>query len=217
MTTVLCYGDSNTYGWYAEGTLKPPSQVRRQPPEIRWTGRLQRMLGDDYRIIEEDCNGRTTIFEDPLEGWKNGLTYLRPCLYSHKPIDIVILMLGTNDLKNYFGATARQIASGAYVLIRTIRDFCTLKQGFAPEIILVAPPRVGRQIRRSPFYGEFDETAVERSYEFSGEFRRVAERLGCPFLDAADVCNADDFIDQIHLDPKAHAALAEALCSMIDK
>ena len=101
---VLCYGDSNTYGYN-------PSDGLRYPRDVRWTGRLQMLLGDGYRVIEEGCNGRTSVFEDPIEGWKCGLDYLKPCLNSHKPVDLVILMLGSNDLKDVFHASA-EVAEG---------------------------------------------------------------------------------------------------------
>ncbi len=215
MTTVLCYGDSNTYGWLAESAPHPSYEVKRQPADVRWTGRLQMLLGPDYKVIEEGCSGRTTIFDDPLEGWKNGLLSLKPILYSHKPFDILILMLGTNDLKQYFCNSATRIAAGAGVLVDTAKEFCTLKQGFIPKIILVAPPRVGREIQRSPFYGEFDETAVTRSYEFSEAFRKIADSKGCLFVDAAVLSNADEFVDQVHLNPAGHAALAQALAELI--
>ena len=103
MKTILCYGDSNTYGYN-------PANGLRYPKSVRWTGRLQELLGNNYMIIEEGCNGRTTIFDDPIDGWKNGLNYLKPCLNSHKPVDIVILMLGSNDLKQTFHASAEEIA-----------------------------------------------------------------------------------------------------------
>ena len=90
MKTVLCYGDSNTYGY-------DPRSGLRYPASVRWTCRLATLLGPDYHVIEEGCNGRTTVFDDPIEGWKNGLGYLKPCLNSHKPVDIVILMLGPED------------------------------------------------------------------------------------------------------------------------
>ena len=99
MITVLCYGDSNTYGYIPETGM-------RYPRDIRYPGRLQLLLGEDYAVIEEGCNGRTTIHDDPIDGWKNGLDYLKPCLNSHKPVDIVILMLGSNDLKETFHLTA---------------------------------------------------------------------------------------------------------------
>ena len=114
MKTVLCYGDSNTYGYNPENGL-------RYNEDERWTGILKSLLGPGYNIIEEGCNGRTTIYDDPLEGWKNGKDYLKPCLNSHKPIDIIILMLGSNDLKNYFGASSRDIANGAGTLADIIK------------------------------------------------------------------------------------------------
>ena len=129
MKTILCYGDSNTYGFN-------PANGLRYPKSVRWTGRLQELLGNNYIIIEEGCNGRTTIFDDPIDGWKNGLSYLKPCLNTHKPIDIVILMLGSNDLKSTFHASAEEISKGAKRLIEEIYDFAGEKQTFYPEVIL---------------------------------------------------------------------------------
>ena len=207
MKTVLCYGDSNTYGYN-------PFDGLRYPENIRWTGRLNMLLGDDYRIIEEGCNGRTTIFDDPFDGWKNGLDYLRPCLNSHKPVDIVILMLGSNDLKRTFQASAKQIAGGAATLIEVIQNFTREKQGFEPKIILVSPPEIGEGIQISPFYGAFDEDAISRSKEFPKWYRKVAEEYHCVFFNAAQYIQSST-IDSLHLMPDAHEKLAEKLCSII--
>ena len=152
MKTVLCYGDSNTYGF-------DPRNGLRYPSDIRWTGRLQQLLGQDFIVIEEGCNGRTTAFDDPTEPWKNGLPYLKPCLNTHKPIDIVILMLGTNDLKNCFNVSVKEIAEGAGKLVDVIKEFTADKQGFIPKIILVSPPEIGEGIKSSPFSEKYDEAA----------------------------------------------------------
>ena len=104
MTTILCYGDSNTYGYN-------PVNGLRYPKDVRWTGVLQKLLGEQYAVIEEGCNGRTTVFEDIAEPWKAGLGYLKPCLNTHKPIDFVIMMLGSNDLKRMFHASAKEIGA----------------------------------------------------------------------------------------------------------
>ncbi len=207
MKTVLCYGDSNTYGY-------DPSTGFRYPAGVRWTGRLQAILGPDYHEVEEGCNGRTTIFDDPLEGWKNGLGYLKPCLNSHKPVDIVILMLGSNDLKETFGASPREIAEGAGVLVDTIQRFTAEKQGFEPVIVLVSPPEIGEGIHRSPFYGSFYENAIERSRQFPVYYRDVAERFGCVFVNAAEHIQPSK-LDSLHLDPQAHARLAEVLADTV--
>ena len=203
MKSVLCYGDSNTYGF-------DPSTGFRYAENVRWTGRLQSLLGPEYKVIEEGCNGRTTVFEDPVEGWKTGLSYLRPCLNTHKPVDIVIMMLGTNDLKEVFHASAEDIARGVETLVRNIKEFSSSKQGFVPEIILVSPAEIGDGIRNSGFYGSFTESAVERSREFPKWYKKVADENGCIFVNAAEYIQPSS-IDSVHLAPEAHATLAEIL------
>lgn len=207
MKTVLCYGDSNTYGYVPETGM-------RYPKSVRYPGRLQLLLGDEYAVIEEGCNGRTTIHDDPIDGWKNGLDYLKPCLNSHKPVDIVILMLGSNDLKETFHLTAREIADGAGTLVDVIRSFTAEKQGFVPTIILVSPPEIGTGIRRSPFFGAFSETAVAESGKFPECYQRVADRKGCVFFNAAKYVFPSEF-DSLHLTPEGHRVLAEELCKVI--
>ena len=205
--TVLCYGDSNTYGYN-------PANGMRYPEDVRWTGRLQKLLGENFRVIEEGCNGRTTVFDDPLEGWKNGLGYLKPCLNTHKPVDFVILMLGSNDLKEVFCATPEEIADGAGTLVRVIQEFTEAKQGFVPKIILVSPPEIGEGIRNSAFYGSFLENAVGRSREFPKWYRKTAEKYGCIFFDAAKYIKPSAK-DSLHLSAEAHRELAEQLYKVL--
>ena len=207
MKTILCYGDSNTYGYVPETGL-------RYPKSIRYPGRLQELLGDEYAVIEEGCNGRTTILDDPVDGWKNGLDYLRPCLSSHKPIDIVIMMLGSNDLKESFHLSAEEIAKGAGILVRVIKEFTTEKQGFIPEIILVSPPEIGTGISTSPFYGTFYEDAVDRSRQFPQYYKKVAEQEGCIFFDAARYIQPSE-TDSLHLTAEGHKTLAEELYKLV--
>ncbi len=207
MKTVLCYGDSNTFGYVPETGM-------RYPRDVRYPGRLQMLLGDDFSVIEEGCNGRTTIHDDPVDGWKNGLDYLRPCLNSHKPVDIVILMLGSNDLKATFHLTAQEIADGAGVLVDVIREFTAEKQGFVPKIILVSPPEIGEGIKSSPFYGAFYEEAVAESKKFPECYRRVAEEKGGMFCDAAKAGKPSP-VDSLHLTPEGHEMLAMGLCDVV--
>ena len=92
MKNILCYGDSNTWGYI-------PGGKGRYEYAVRWTGAAQRLLGDGYRIIEEGLNGRTTVFDSPFDGSVlNGKSHLMCCLMSHAPLDAVVIMLGTNDL-----------------------------------------------------------------------------------------------------------------------
>lgn len=207
--TVLCYGDSNTYGYN-------PLNGMRYASDIRWTGRLGGLLGDGYRVIEEGCNGRTTVYDDPVDGWKNGLDYLRPCLNSHKPVDLVILMLGSNDLKQTFQLSVRQIAEGVETLVEVIRNFTQEKQGFQPQVILVSPPRIGQDIARSSFGFAFAADAAEKSKQFPTYYRQVAERQGCIFFDAAQFVRPSA-ADSLHLMPQAHAVLAEKLSEVIGR
>lgn len=203
MKTVLCYGDSNTYGFN-------PVNGMRYPEDVRWTGRLQMLLGEEYRVIEEGCNGRTTVFDDPVEGWKNGLDYLRPCLNSHKPVDIVIMMLGSNDLKEIFHASTKEIAAGAGKLVDVIQEFTELKQGYQPKIILVSPPKIGKGMAWSPFSRSFKADSITRSEQFSYLYRQVAMEKKCIFFDAAAYIESSE-VDSLHLSPESHKVLAEKL------
>ncbi len=207
MKTVLCYGDSNTYGYIPETGM-------RYPREIRYPGVLQRLLGDEYAVIEEGCNGRTTIYGESNEEWKNGLYYLKPCLNSHKPIDIVVMMLGSNDLKTFFDLTAEKIAYGAVVLVDTIQEFMPVKQGYVPKILLIAPPEIGENIRFSPFYGEFDENSITESRRFPEFYKALAQEKGCLYLNAAEYISPSDY-DSLHLTPEGHRILAEKVAEIV--
>ncbi len=144
MREILVFGDSNTWGYN-------PHTKARYPEEHRWPCVLQRELGEEYHIIAEGLNGRTTVWDDPLEGGaiKNGSRYLPACLQSHMPLDLVIIMLGTNDLKHRFSLTAFDIANGAGVLVELVRaSGCgrgegELGVGKAPPVLLIAPPSLG--------------------------------------------------------------------------
>ncbi len=207
MITVLCYGDSNTYGYN-------PVNGLRYPKDVRWPGVLQKLLGDGYAVIEEGCNGRTTVFEDVEEPWKAGVGYLRPCLNTHKPIDFVIMMLGSNDLKRMFHASAQEIADGAEALVKIIKQFTKEKQGFVPKVILVSPPEIGKDIAASEFARSFDEDAIIRSKKLPTLYEKIAKKYECIFFDAAKVVEASE-VDSLHLMPEAHKKLAEAFYNCI--
>lgn len=201
--TIVCYGDSNTYGYNPETGM-------RYPKNVRWTGRLAEALEENYNVIEEGCNGRTTIFDDPVEGWKNGKNYVKPCLNSHKPVDMVILMLGSNDLKNVFHASAEEIADGIRQVVEEIYEFADQKQGFRPTVVLVAPPVIGDGICNSPFSYAFDETAIQRSKKFAVLYEQVVKDYDCRFVDAAKyICSSK--VDSLHFSAESHAILADVL------
>lgn len=209
---ILCFGDSNTYGYN-------PRTGGRYPRDVRWTGILAEELGDSFEVIEEGCNGRTTVFEEPGAPWKAGKASIQVILNSHKPVDLVILMLGSNDLKNIYSATTSTIASGAELLVQMIRSFTLEKQEKPARILLVSPPVIGEGIAStSPFgirnNGSFDETAITRSRQFAPYYRNIAERYGCLFADAAEHIRSSE-IDSLHLDPDAHLTLGRVFADIV--
>jgi lysophospholipase L1-like esterase len=198
MITILCFGDSNTWG-------SVPGTGERFPPDIRWPGVLQRRLGAAYRVIEEGLSGRTTVFDDPLGDGKNGRTYLTPCLESHKPLDVVIIMLGTNDVQTRFHASAVEIAWGAELLVRTA-------QKWAPAVVLVAPAPLSPipEVELGGYQG-----AAEKMLQLPRFYKEVAERNGCRFFDAGSVVISSE-VDGIHLDPDAHERLGVAVAEFLE-
>ena len=203
MKTILCYGDSNTWGY------NPATQARFSRDE-GWAGVLRLALGDAYLVIEEGLNGRTTVWDDPIEGYKNGKEYLIPCLTTHKPLDLVIILLGTNDLKKRFSLSAYDIANGAGVLVDVVQKSDTGPDDKAPQLLLLAPPPIARLTE----YAEMFEGAEAKSRKFSEHFRRVAEEYGCQLLDTADIIVSSD-IDGIHFEADEHRKLGQAVADRV--
>lgn len=200
---ILCFGDSNTWGYMVTGG--------RFPEDVRWPMRLQMLLGDGYTVIEEGFNGRTTVFDDPIEGGhKSSLTYLPPCVMSHSPLDLIIIMLGSNDLKKRFGMTAFTIGGGITALVKAARTYAMNAEGVPPKILIVSPPPVAENImetRHAPIFG-VDSIAVSR--ELPHELRRVSKLMRCEFMDAAPYCEISA-ADAVHLTREGHLRLAEAM------
>jgi len=206
--SILCYGDSNTWGYN-------PENGERFPPDVRWTGVLQKELGEEYKIIEEGLNGRTTVWDDPIEGYKNGMKYLIPCLESQRPLDLVIIMLGTNDLKCRFSLSAFDIAEGAGVLVDIVLSSRAGRCWNPPKVLLVSPIHVGDNIRTTWHCEAFGlERSVEISKGFAAHFKRIAELRGCEFMDAAAIATPS-LIDAIHLDAGEHIKLGKAIAAKV--
>ena len=205
MTTVVCYGDSNTHG-------ADPVTLERLPRDVRWPGVLAAALAGVAEVIEEGLNGRTTVWDDPYLDGRNGRTYLLPCLRSHAPVDVLVLMLGTNDLKSIFGRSADEIAAGASALVDIAQASGTGPDGGAPRVLLVAPPRLGPTTERSEVWGL--GAARTASEQLSRLYRVVAETKGVAFLDAASLVGGDPS-DGVHLNPTDHAILAGAVARAV--
>jgi lysophospholipase L1-like esterase len=201
--TILCYGDSNTWGWN-------PATEARYARDERWPGVLRQVLGEGYLIIEEGLNGRTTVWDDPIEGYKNGKEYLIPCLETHKPLDLVIIMLGTNDLKARFALPACDVAAGAGALVDVVLKSETGREDSAPPVLLIAPPPLGALSD----FAEMFQGGTAKSQGLSRHYRLLAEERGCAFLDAAEVIVSSD-VDGIHLDLDEHRKLGQAVAGLV--
>jgi len=201
--TILCFGDSNTWGWN-------PVRQDRFARNVRWPGVLRSELGPEYLVIEEGLNGRTTVWDDPIEGFKCGKDYLIPCLDTHAPIDLVIVLLGTNDLKMRFSVSAYDIANSAGVLVEVVQRSVTGPEGQAPQVLLLAPPPLARLSE----FAEMFTGATEKALRFSHHFRRVADEYGCQLLDCSQVIISSD-IDGIHLEAEEHAKLGRAVANRV--
>ena len=196
----------------------------RYPEEVRWPCRLRVLLdadgsGEDYRVIEEGCNGRTASVTPPDEEWKDGRPYLKACLNSHKPIDWVVLMLGSNDLKAAFHASPEQIVSGIRGMLQVIAEFLEEKQGFVPKVLLISPPLVGAGISSSVFADRFDDSAIPKSEKLGALYKAEAEAFAkagmhCAFLDSSQIIDPSE-ADSLHLMPEAHETLARAVAEVI--
>lgn len=206
MKTVLCYGDSNTWG-------ADPAGGPRFGRDVRWPGVLRNALGDGYLVIEEGLGGRTTVWEDPIEGYKNGKEYLPPCLHTHKPLDLVIIMLGTNDLKMRFSVPASDIAKGAGVLVKMVRQSECGPEGGAPKVLLLAPPPLATLTGN--FISMF-EGAKPKAARFAQEYAKVAEEHGCAFFNTGSVIVSSD-LDGIHFEAGEHAKLGQAVAGEVRK
>ena len=203
MKTILCYGDSNTRGW-------DPVRMERYPADVRWPGVLQHTLGQDYQVVEEGLPGRTTVWTDPIEGHMSGKDYLTPCLNSHRPIDLVILMLGTNDLKFRFSVSAFDIAESIGALVKIIHQSESGPNEGIPKILLLAPPPLSKLTD----FADMFAGGTQKSRQLSQHIQRGADMWGCEFLDTGQVIVSSD-VDGVHFDPGEHRKLGKAVADIV--
>ncbi len=199
MKRILCYGDSNTWG-------HDPITKERFDDKTRWTRVLGQTLGPDYEVIEEGLNGRTTVWDDPLEGYKNGREYLVPCLETHRPMDLVIIMLGTNDLKKRFSVSAGDIAQGVGVLVSIVQGSTAGRQGKAPSILILVPPPTTTLTE----YAEAFDDAENKSRKFAASYKLMAQEMGCAYLDTSTIVEVSP-VDGIHFEASEHRKLGNAV------
>ncbi len=215
MKTILCFGDSNTWGSISQRSASP-GPAKRFDEQTRWGSVLRNHLGEDNRVIEEGLGGRTTVYATKDEQFKNGESYLFPCLLSHRPLSLVIMMLGTNDLRQVFGVTEETLGDGISRLVDIIQANPQVGDGaVAPKILLISPVAVAKPEGRDDFYvARGSERAERLSALFPKAYAAVAARKGCDFMNAQDYAKPD-VADGLHMDAASHIALGNAVARRV--
>ncbi len=209
---IVCFGDSNTHGYCADPADCADGGDRFNEEE-RWTCLLQKALGDGYLVLEEGLSGRTTVFPDPLHESMSGLDVIYSTLMTHEPVDLLIILLGTNDTKERLGANASVIGIGMERLVMKAKSVPCWRGG-KPNILVVAPPHIGEGLYLRPEGGPMGAGCPEKSRGVAAYFAEAAERQGCAFLDAEGVAEFNR-IDCMHFSRLGHRQFVEKLTELV--
>jgi len=205
--TVVCFGDSLTWGFN-------PVDKSRYGHDVRWTRLLQKELGDGYHVVEEGINGRTTVFEDPVRGDKNGLQHLAGVRKTHMPIDLLIIMLGSNDLQDRFGLSADAIGLAMGRVLFAATQPTDDVEGRAPKVLLMSPPPLG-DFTGKEYEGVYSNAhGSAQSKRLAGVYERLAADYGVAFFDTGTVISASP-VDAIHFEAGPQADLARAVAAQV--
>lgn len=212
---IVCFGDSNTHGYCADFRDSADGHLNRFNENERWTCLLQQKLGEEYLVIEEGLNGRTTVFPDPVEDGLCGIDYLWPCLKTHKPVDLLIIMLGTNDTKERFSANAHTIARGMERLVQSVQYRDCWGTETKGNILVICPPPIGEGMVNAWVAPEMGADAIGKSRELPAYYRTICQQNGVHFLDAGAAGVTFNTVDFMHLTRASHGKLAEVLAERI--
>ncbi|MTH97164.1 SGNH/GDSL hydrolase family protein [Roseibium sp. RKSG952] len=208
-TSVVCFGDSLTWGFN-------PVDRTRYGHDLRWTRMLQTELGEGFHVVEEGLNGRTTVFEDPMNGDKNGLAHLMTVRKTHMPIDILIIMLGTNDLQTRFQFGAEALGRAMSRLLDYAGRDLDVVEGEAPKVLLMSPPTLG-ELKGTPYEELYlGPDRRKESGKLASVYRRIASEYGAAFFETGSVVTVSK-LDALHLDPDMQAPLARAVAKEVRK
>lgn len=214
MYTILCYGDSHVWG-AMPGVFDTKTMLAgRFEKQQRWTTIMQDILGEQYDVVTDCLNGRTTLVDEMTPGrpFRNGLTLLPRSLEMHYPVDVVVLMLGTNDLKLQYNQSAQAITANMKQLINVIKVSQRGPDASVPKILLMAPPPI---IKIKNLHPQFDDDAViAKSYKLGKLYRALAVEEGCAFLDTATVVRASE-LDGFHMDAQQLVLLGHAVARVV--
>lgn len=207
---IVCYGDSNTHGYCAD-PCDTESGSNRFSENERWTCLLQKKLGTDYLVLEEGLTGRTTVVDDPLHESMSGLSAVYPILMSHEPVDLLIVMLGTNDCKERFSLNPACIAICLERLCLKAETVPCWRDG-KPNILIVSPPHM----LGDTCFPSMGAGSAEKSKGLAGEFKAKSELHGWGFLNADGIAEVNP-VDMVHLSRAGHKSLADALAEIVPK
>lgn len=205
MKHILCFGDSNTYGY-------KPDRSGQFNENIRWTGLLSKSLGNDFTIIEDGVCGRTVALDDPMFSGRNGLKSIENSIRSNSPIDLLIIMLGTNDLKYFYKMTAEKITANCGKLIDKAISSCGNPNSL--QILLISPILLGENILS--INSTYNAQSVKTSHSLATKFENLAKKKNCYFLAAENYAVASE-VDCEHMTAAEHKKLATAIEKEIRK
>lgn len=207
--SVVCFGDSLTWGFN-------PVDKSRYGHDVRWTRRLQAELGPDFYVIEEGVNGRTTVYDDPVRGDKNGLAHLATIRTTHMPIDVLIIMLGSNDLQDRFNLSAKAIGRAMSRVLFAATRASDDVEGRAPKVLLMSPPPLG-DFTGLEFEGVYSNAhGGVQSRLLAGVYAELAKIYGTAFFDTGTVISSSP-VDAVHFDAAPQADLARAVAGQVRK
>lgn len=209
MKNILCYGDSNTWGHNPYEFDSEKGCYVRYAADVRWTGIMQSVLGQEYRVYEEGLCGRTMAFDDPSCPGRNGVEYLEVAIRTCDPVDCVVLMLGTNDTKCFFNAPVDMLTQCAFRIVRQCKSILANTLSTNAKLVLVCP--VKTNVKNE---GEFSAVSARKGEDLRIALKEVARQEGCVYFDANTVAKASD-ADGIHMDASSHECFGQAMAALI--
>jgi lysophospholipase L1-like esterase len=207
---ILCYGDSNTWGWVPGEMGKKRFNV-----DERYPGILQKLLGDEFEVLENGLGARTTNIDDPRTELpnRNGLNSIVSDLDVYSPLDFVIIMLGTTDTKEMLNRSVEEISEGLEEIVKVIQSKQVLDGYSVPKVIIVTPSIVNEEV---DFAKEFFKGGEAKGLQLRSKYAELAQKYKCDFIDPTNVVNVDER-DGVHLSKENHKALAELISKKFNK
>ncbi len=206
MKTILVYGDSLTWG-------SVPGKPRRHPRIVRWSNVMANDLGDEYEVITDGLRGRLTAYDENLADCnRNAAKTLPTALYAHAPLDLVVLMLGTNDMQPHIAGTAIAAMQGMRRLVTIVQTHFAGPDIINPKVLIVSPPKLCKTT--DEFYTGFFEGTIEQSFRLSDYYLQIAQEKQCSYFDAATVAVTSP-LDGVHLDEENTINIGKALAPVV--